>query len=67
MKKLLLSAAIAALCSTSANAEIRVGILHSLSGTMAISETTLKDTIDDGEETGQWGESWFRGQAVADG
>ena len=24
---------------------IRVGVLHSLSGTMAISETTLKDTI----------------------
>ena len=24
---------------------IKVGILHSLSGTMAISETTLKDTI----------------------
>src|SRR5450631_1884500 len=30
-----------------ANAQdtIKVGILHSLSGTMAISETTLKDTI----------------------
>src|SRR5262252_4662194 len=26
-------------------ATIKVGILHSLSGTMAISETTLKDTI----------------------
>ncbi|MGB0632322.1 MAG: transporter substrate-binding protein, partial [Alphaproteobacteria bacterium] len=24
---------------------IKVGILHSLSGTMAISETTLKDTM----------------------
>ena len=24
---------------------IRVGVLHSLSGTMAISETTLKDTV----------------------
>ena len=24
---------------------IKVGILHSLSGTMAISETTLKDTV----------------------
>ncbi len=24
---------------------IKVGVLHSLSGTMAISETTLKDTI----------------------
>nr|WP_233417177.1 urea ABC transporter substrate-binding protein [Halovulum marinum] len=28
-----------------ASAEIKVGILHSLSGTMAISETTLKDTM----------------------
>ena len=27
------------------NASIKVGVLHSLSGTMAISETTLKDTI----------------------
>src|SRR6201993_5609680 len=33
--------------STVATAQetIKVGILHSLSGTMAISETTLKDTI----------------------
>src|SRR5580700_1032283 len=29
----------------SAQDTIKVGILHSLSGTMAISETTLKDTI----------------------
>ena len=29
----------------SAQATIKVGILHSLSGTMAISETTLKDTV----------------------
>ena len=31
----------------SVNAEdtIKVGVLHSLSGTMAISETTLKDTV----------------------
>jgi len=36
-----------ALTATIASAEdtIKVGILHSLSGTMAISETTLKDTI----------------------
>src|SRR6056297_2353858 len=45
MKKLMLSGAIAALCATGAQAEIRVGVLHSLSGTMAISETTLKDTM----------------------
>jgi urea transport system substrate-binding protein len=45
MKKLLLSSAVAALCTTGANAEIRVGILHSLSGDMAISETTLRDVM----------------------
>jgi urea transport system substrate-binding protein len=35
------------LCATGAAAQntIKVGVLHSLSGTMAISETTLKDTI----------------------
>src|SRR3989442_3152813 len=34
-------------CSRVATAQdpIKVGVLHSLSGTMAISETTLKDTI----------------------
>ncbi|MEQ1574049.1 MAG: urea ABC transporter substrate-binding protein [Vicinamibacterales bacterium] len=31
--------------AAAAQATIKVGILHSLSGTMAISETTLKDTI----------------------
>ena len=30
---------------TSAADTIKVGVLHSLSGTMAISETTLKDTM----------------------
>lgn len=37
----------AALCMTASAAEdtIKVGVLHSLSGTMAISETTLKDTV----------------------
>lgn len=50
MKKLLSSVALsvsAALMSVSALAEetIKVGVLHSLSGTMAISETTLKDTV----------------------
>ena len=42
-----LLALIAALAFTSASAQqtIKVGILHSLSGTMAISETTLKDTM----------------------
>jgi urea transport system substrate-binding protein len=36
-----------ALCATTASAAdtIKVGVLHSLSGTMAISETTLKDTV----------------------
>ena len=49
-KKLLLSAAVmaAGLALSSqafAQGTIKVGVLHSLSGTMAISETTLKDTI----------------------
>ena len=38
---------IGALAATPAKAEdtIKIGVLHSLSGTMAISETTLKDTV----------------------
>lgn len=42
-----LAASLAVSMNTSAIAAetIKVGILHSLSGTMAISETTLKDTI----------------------
>ena len=31
--------------SSAADVTIKVGVLHSLSGTMAISETTLKDTM----------------------
>ncbi|MCA0204007.1 MAG: urea ABC transporter substrate-binding protein [Proteobacteria bacterium] len=49
MKKLLLSTALGAVFATGALAQegepIRVGILHSLSGTMAISETTLRDVM----------------------
>ena len=49
MKKLLLSTAFSAVFATGALAQegepIRVGILHSLSGTMAISETTLRDVM----------------------
>ena len=39
--------ALIAFCGSFAHAEdtIKVGVLHSLSGTMAISETTLKDTV----------------------
>jgi len=46
-KKLALSVVVSAVLFTSAQAEdtIKVGVLHSLSGTMAISETTLKDTM----------------------
>jgi urea transport system substrate-binding protein len=46
-KKLAVSIAVSALLFTSVHAEdtIKVGVLHSLSGTMAISETTLKDTM----------------------
>jgi urea transport system substrate-binding protein len=46
--KLALAASVAALAATGASAQdcpIKVGVLHSLSGTMAISETTLKDTM----------------------
>ena len=50
IKQLALSAAVAAigLGSTSLYAQgktVKVGVLHSLSGTMAISETALKDTV----------------------
>ena len=50
IKQLALSAAVAAigLGSTSLHAQgktVKVGVLHSLSGTMAISETVLKDTV----------------------
>lgn len=50
MKKLALSLAIAAGAATASLAAyaadtIKVGVLHSLSGTMAISESTLKDTV----------------------
>jgi len=46
--KLILFASVSLLTCTAALAAkdtIKVGILHSLSGTMAISETTLKDTV----------------------
>ena len=36
---------LAAFTNAQAQETIKVGVLHSLSGTMAISETTLKDTV----------------------
>ncbi len=50
LKKLAIAAAVATAALTSsglgwASDTIKVGVLHSLSGTMAISETTLKDTM----------------------
>ncbi|MEQ3624678.1 MAG: urea ABC transporter substrate-binding protein [Marinobacter sp.] len=45
IKKLLTTVAMTGALSSMAQAEIKVGVLHSLSGTMAISETTLKDTV----------------------
>jgi len=46
MKKLLTACALSMVTSASIAADtIKVGVLHSLSGTMAISETTLKDTV----------------------
>ena len=41
----LILAAVAVSSAAAAEDTIKVGVLHSLSGTMAISETTLKDTI----------------------
>ena len=48
LKKITIASAMAsAVCAHTAMAAdtIKVGVLHSLSGTMAISETTLKDTV----------------------
>ncbi|MBI2946767.1 MAG: urea ABC transporter substrate-binding protein [Verrucomicrobia bacterium] len=46
LNKLLTGAALAALAYTATAAEtVKVGVLHSLSGTMAISETSLKDVL----------------------
>ncbi len=47
-RRMTLAAAAAALCMTlpaQAADTIKIGVLHSLSGTMAISETVLKDTV----------------------
>jgi urea transport system substrate-binding protein len=41
----LLAAALAMTIRLQAQETIKIGVLHSLSGTMAISETTLKDTV----------------------
>jgi urea transport system substrate-binding protein len=46
MKKFISACALTLVASTTMAADtIKVGVLHSLSGTMAISETTLKDTV----------------------
>src|SRR5881394_3158934 len=47
LKKSFLALAVTALmaCAASAADTVKVGILHSLSGTMAISETSLKDVL----------------------
>jgi len=45
LKKLSIAALLAVSLSAQAADTIKVGVLHSLSGTMAISETTLKDTV----------------------
>ncbi len=41
----LVASMVAATLAQAAEGTIKVGVLHSLSGTMAISETTLKDTV----------------------
>src|SRR6266403_457106 len=46
LSKLIVGAGIAMVAFTAAAAEtVKVGVLHSLSGTMAISETSLKDAL----------------------
>ena len=45
MKNIIVASAIMCSVASQAFAEIKIGILHSLSGSMAISETTLKDTM----------------------
>src|SRR5690242_16933657 len=45
LTKLAVAAALVASTAAHAADTIKVGVLHSLSGTMAISETTLKDTV----------------------
>ena len=45
MNRLLMASIALITFAGQAIADIKVGILHSLSGTMAISETTLKDTM----------------------
>src|SRR5688572_1906640 len=46
MKKLIgVLAALAAVLTADAAEKVKVGVLHSLSGTMAISETSLKDIL----------------------
>ena len=44
-KSLAIFMAVCIAASAQAADTIKVGVLHSLSGTMAISETTLKDTV----------------------
>ena len=45
MKNIIVASAIMCSVASQALAEIKIGILHSLSGSLAISETTLKDTM----------------------
>tara|TARA_A100001015_G_scaffold54021_1_gene59259 strand:- start:923 stop:2185 length:1263 start_codon:yes stop_codon:yes gene_type:complete len=45
MKNIIIASAIMCSVASQAFAEIKIGILHSLSGSLAISETTLKDTM----------------------
>lgn len=45
MKNIIIASAIMCSVASQALAEIKIGILHSLSGSLAISETTLKDTM----------------------
>ncbi len=55
-----LALSLAAALPAKAQDTIKVGILHSLSGTMAISETTLKDDAD--ADRGAEQEGWLARQ-----
>lgn len=61
----LLALAMVSAGAFAADDTIKVGVLHSLSGTMAISETTLKDTMlmlieEQNRRVACWAKSWSR-------
>ena len=63
IRQLALSAAVAAALGASSvyaqQKTVKIGVLHSLSGTMAISETVLKDTVRDTDIVARYGGEEF--------